>query len=279
MPALSAFNENPVRLLLALVLAGLISTASWRVRALTTDGAIAATAIGALIVAGGGWWCGALLILFFGTSTFLSKYRKSRTTDIRQERGSQRDAVQVAANGAIPTLFAVLAGLTGSDVLLIGAITAIATATADTWATEIGRLTQAPPRSITTGKRVPVGTSGAISVPGTIATVLGSILIGGGASLGVANGWLESDHGAWLVLLIVAIAGVAGSVLDSLLGATLQESFTCPICKITTESVEHIPGHRSVHAGGLRGFNNDAVNVSSVLMAALATIAWLVTLD
>jgi uncharacterized protein (TIGR00297 family) len=279
MPALSALNENPLRLLTALALAALISAAAWQVRALTTDGTIAATTIGALIVGGGGWWCGALLILFFTTSTFLSKYRKSRTTDIRQERGSQRDAVQVAANGAIPTIFAVLAGLTGGDILLIGAVTAIAAATADTWATEIGRLTQAPPRSIVTGKRVPVGTSGAMSAPGTIATVLGSILIGSGASLGMANGWIESDHGQWLILLVVATAGVAGSVLDSLLGATLQESFTCPICKITTESVEHAPGHRSVHARGLRGFNNDAVNLSSVLIAALAAIALISTLD
>lgn len=276
MPALSALNENPARLLTALLLAALISAAAWRVRALTTDGAIAATAIGTLIVTGGGWWCGALLILFFATSTFLSKYRKSRTTDIRQERGSQRDAVQVAANGAIPTIFAVLAGLTGSNVLLIGAATAIAAATADTWATEIGRLTQAPPRSIITGKRVAVGTSGAISTPGTIATVLGSILIGGGAALGTANGWLESNHGAWVILLLVATAGVAGSLLDSLLGATIQESLTCPICKIATESIEHAPGHRSVHGSGLRGFNNDAVNLSSVLIAALVAIALII---
>ncbi len=279
MPTFSTFNENPGRLLAALVLAALISAAAWRVRALTTDGAIAATAIGALIVAGGGWWCGALLILFFATSSIMSKYWKARTTDVRQDRGSRRDAVQVAANGAMPTTFAVLAGLTGSDALLVGATAAIAAATADTWATEIGRLTQSPPRSIVTGKRVPVGTSGAVSAPGTIATVLGSILIGGGAGIGVANGWLGIDYRAWTVVVIVGLMGVAGSLLDSLLGATIQVSYTCPICKIATESVEHVPGHVSEHAGGLRGFNNDAVNLSSVLLAALAASAVLIALD
>ena len=274
MPDLSTFNENPLRLVSAFVLAATVAMVVYRIHALTKGGAVAATLVGGSIVGGAGWWCGCLLVVFFATSTLLTQYRTSSATFVRQQRGDARDAMQVLANGGVPALLGLIAGITGGDALLVGAVVAIAVATADTWATEVGRLTRATPRSISTGKRVPVGTSGAISVPGTLATIVGSGLIAMAGAVGFAIGWIEGDRSPTAMLTLIAIAGIVGSLLDSLIGATIQESFFCPTCNTTTESAEHAADHGAIRVGGLPGFNNDAVNISSIVVTALvATVS------
>src|SRR5207237_5024631 len=94
-------------------------------------------------------------------------------------KGSERDIGQVAANGGLGTLLALAYGLTPSPALRrslrAGFTGTLATATADTWATELGVLSPRPPRLVTTGKRVAPGTSGGISLLGTAASALGAL--------------------------------------------------------------------------------------------------------
>jgi hypothetical protein len=81
---------------------------------------------------------------------------------------------QVLANGGPAIIFALAHRLTGFDPLLVGAAATIAATTADTWATELGRAIGGVPWSIRTRRRVPPGTSGAVSGAGTVATVAGA---------------------------------------------------------------------------------------------------------
>jgi len=145
------------RALAGLLLAALVSFLARTARSLTVGGAIAATLVGTTAVAAG-WDWGALLILYFATSTALSRLGRSlkeqRTAPI-VAKGGERDAVQVLANGAT-FAGAAIAMLIRPDArwIALGA-GSLAAAAADTWATEIGTLYGGEPRSIFSGRRVP----------------------------------------------------------------------------------------------------------------------------
>src|SRR5690242_1724446 len=89
--------------LMGLIAAGAISLAARSARSLTTTGAIAATVVGTLAVTVG-WNWGALLILYFVSSTVLSRLgraEKERRTSAVVAKGGERDAIQVLANGGV----------------------------------------------------------------------------------------------------------------------------------------------------------------------------------
>jgi uncharacterized protein (TIGR00297 family) len=154
-----------------------------------------------------------------------------------------------------------------------GVICSIAVATADTWATEVGRLTGAIPRSISTLKPVPARTSGAISTSGTTASLIGGFLIGLFAAIGIGQGWLTAATSWPAALLVVTLTGFTGSSLDSVFGATVQESFHCDTCGENMESIGRHGGHAVRRVGGIPGFNNDVVNLTSTLIPALVAVA------
>jgi uncharacterized protein (TIGR00297 family) len=186
---------------------------------LTRRGAALALAVGLATAYGLGWRGVTLLLAFFVSSSLLS------------HGGGQRTERQVVANGGIAALAAVL----GSWVAFSGALAA---ATSDTWASEIGRHARRPPRLITNGTPVPPGTDGGITLLGTAGGIAGALFTAVLARVLVPGGFL----------MAVAVAGIAGMLLDSLLGATLQ--------------------------GRLRWLDNDAVNLAAT--AAGAGIAALI---
>jgi uncharacterized protein (TIGR00297 family) len=269
-------NDPLPRALAGFLAAAIIAIVAHRARALSPSGAIASTVVGGTIVATGGWWLGVILVAYFATSSALSHASKSRTTTTDQVRGSRRDAIQVSANGGIPVAFALLS-LTPSDPTpwLIASIGAVAGAAADTWATEIGRFSRATPRLLTTGKPVPPGTSGAITLLGTSAALAASFIIAVTAAIGHAAGWLDTTGSTSTLALAVTVAGIAGCFADSLLGATVQQRRWCPSCQVTTERSVHSCGTFATHASGYRWVNNDVVNLLGILVAGLiaATLA------
>jgi uncharacterized membrane protein len=96
--------------------------------------------------------------------------------------------------------------------------------TGDTSASEIGILSSSSPLLVTTGRRVPPGTNGAVTLLGTVASAVAGAATG--TSFGVCELLLEGSR-AEVVLnaaCIGALAGLFGSVVDSLLGASLQYS-------------------------------------------------------
>ena len=165
--------------------------------------------------------------------------------------GSRRTARQVLANGGV----AALAALLGSWPAVAGAVAA---ATADTWATEIGAFSSTPPRLITSRLPVPRGVSGGITPLGTAGGVVGAVLIGALAGLprGMAPG-LTHPGG---FVAVVACAGVFGMLVDSLLGATVQGTF---------------PNEPVQPTRGYAWLDNDAVNLAATLTGAgLAAAGW-----
>jgi uncharacterized protein (TIGR00297 family) len=254
------------RALLGLALAAAIASAARRTRSLSFGGAIAATFIGTVAVAAG-WNWGALLILYFVSSTALSHVRraeKARRIDGIVEKGGERDAVQVLANGALFAGAAMMMLLRPHARWIALGAGALAASAADTWATEIGTLSRMLPRSIFTGRPVPTGTSGAISLAGTIAMVAGALFIG--LSL-VVFGWTLE------IAVNVTIAGVFGAMLDTVFGATVQARRWCEGCARETERTVHDCGMATTHKRGLGWLDNDLVNfVSSAAGGLLAAL-------
>ena len=93
-------------------------------------------------------------------------------------------------------------------------IAALCEATADTVSSEIGQAFGGTPVLLTSFRRVPPGTDGAISLLGTCAGVVAAIL--------VALTVMWPMGGAFWEFLIGLLSGVAGFLFDSWLGATVE---------------------------------------------------------
>jgi len=252
-----------------------------RAHALNVSGAMAAGILGTIVFGLGGLGWALVLLTFFISSSGLSRFFSAKKADAGQEfaKGSNRDAGQVAANGAVAgtlTLGFVILGLffpenDGVSCLWVGFAASLAGANADTWATELGILNPRQPILLTTFRRVPQGTSGAVSLVGSLAALSGSALVGIIAILVGGLGWAPGvGRPAWLVLILITAAGFLGSFVDSLLGATLQSVYFCPACEKQTEKHPiHTCGTPTVQARGLTWLTNDWVNFACTLSAAL----------
>jgi uncharacterized protein (TIGR00297 family) len=256
---------------LGLVLSSLIAWAAYRRRALTKSGAWGAVLTGTAIFGFGGLDWGLLLIAFFVSSSLLTRYKEAAKAGVAEQfaKGGPRDVWQALANGGIAALIAVVYGVTGTAhlPLLFAFVGAIAEANADTWATELGVLSRETPRLITTREPVAPGASGGVTWDGTGAAMAAAAIIGGLAAL---FGWIGRMPLNVVVLLlpIGALAGVIGSLVDSVLGATLQGIYFCDACGKETERELHRCGNRTRLLRGWRALNNDWVNLIGTLVGA-----------
>ena len=253
----------------ALALSGTIAAAGYRRDALSGSGTVGAMLVGtATYLAGGPRWS-ALLLGFFGSSSALSRLEErsagGRAIAAVTERGSRRDLVQALANGGVATL-AALGELRSSHPAWAAAYAgALAAANADTWATEIGGLSPTPPRHILTNAQVEPGTSGGVTAAGLGGAAAGSALIGALSTL-AQGGVGPASKG-----IAVTVAGIAGSLVDSLAGATIQAGYVCPACDKPTERRVHGCGTRTVLVRGHPWMTNDVVNaICTATGAALA---------
>lgn len=204
-----------------------------------------------------------LLVAYFASSVALTRFRasiKAARTESVVAKSGPRDALQVLANGFVFAFAAALWITAGWEGWRILGTAALAGAAADTWATEIGTLVGREPRSILTWRRVPTGTSGGVSGAGLVAAVAGSAFVAIGT---VAVGWPRET------IVAALVGGLAGSTIDSLLGATLQQRRWCDECHSLTERATHRCGARTRLVGGLSWMDNDVVNATSTLAGAL----------
>lgn len=254
-------------LALAFALAAGVALAARAKRALSPSGAVAAAGIGFVVFGWAGGPGAIALLLFFATSTALSRWRKRDKERLGYEKsGGERDAGQVLANGGVAALCALFVpSLLGSGLFgaaFVALLGALAEANADTWATEIGSLAKKPPRLITTFRPAPPGASGAVSWPGTLAALAGAGVVAAVAAFAGAGAGAAGFAAA-------AGGGFVGALLDSLLGATVQAQYRCPVCGALTERREHCNATATVRARGLAWMNNDAVNALATLAGAL----------
>ncbi len=241
--------------LAALLLASAVAWAARRRGWLSPDGAWAAWALGVWLFGLAGWRWAVPLLVFFGTSSWLTRWKGH----------APRDAGQVLANGGIPGLLAGLCWLYPSPKVWWAYIAALAFATGDTWASELGRRWAARPISLRTGRPTQAGASGAVSLPGTLAAVAG-------AGLMAAVGWALFG-GPVLEAFRAAGFGFLAVVVDSLLGAWVQGQARCPQCGQVVEAGEPHPCPGPLQPlSGWPWMTNNMVNLTAQALAALLAL-------
>ncbi|MDY6877605.1 MAG: DUF92 domain-containing protein [Chloroflexota bacterium] len=275
---------NPFELVGGLVFSLAIGVVGYRGGALSGSGVVGALVTGTLIFGLGGWEWGLLLVAFFVSSSVLSFYHARDKEKLAEKfaKGHRRDLGQALANGGVAALLAMLSQLLPlpgggrEGVWFVACAGAMAAVNADTWATELGVLSPRSPRLITTGQQVEVGASGGITWLGAVASLGGALFIGllGGLGLLVLRqGWAA----AGVLLLAATVGGLAGSLGDSLLGASRQAIYWCDSCGKETERKVHRCGTETHLLRGWRWMGNDTVNFIASAVGALAAtgIGWL----
>ncbi|KAK8291582.1 hypothetical protein E1A91_D06G069700v1 [Gossypium mustelinum] len=271
--------------LIAVVISSFVAIRSYRRKSLDLSGALAGFLVMTIHFVAG-YRFGAMLLVFFFTSSMLTKVGedKKRRVDADFKEGGQRNWIQVLYNSGIAAVLSVLIGnLTGwedkcldsNDSVLItsligGIIGHYSCCNGDTWSSEIGVLSDDQPRLITTFKSVRRGTNGGVTKTGLLAALAAGSVIG---LTFVLVGFLTtrcSNEMAMKQLLVIplsAVAGLLGSIIDSLLGATLQFSGFCSV----RNKVVGKPGPTVKRISGLNFLDNNAVNLVSILLTTLLT--------
>lgn len=237
-------------------LATLIAGVAWRSGSLSKSGLLAAVLVGGTAMTTGASW-GRFLVFWFVVASLASRVgrrTKERATADVVAKGGQRDAAQVLANGGVYALCAAAALLLPTQAALLATVGAgaLVAAGADTLATETGTLWRGQPWSLRTWARVPTGSSGAVSVPGTLGMALGAWLLALGAAF---TGLISTDQ-----VFHVTLAGLAGATADTLIGAWWQARRWCASCERETEQLVHRCGTTTTPWRGLPWLDNDRVN-------------------
>ena len=247
------------------IFSSILGYGAYKLKSLSVSGGFGAFLLGVFMFGMGGWDTVLPLIGFFFLSSALSKIadRQSKPDFIISSKGSQRDIVQVYANGGIPLIFAIAWYISDfkSEWLYWAFLASLATATADTWETEIGSFSKKLPFNILNLKSVARGFSGGISLLGTFGGLLGAATIAGIALLQGSLAWDPE------LVAIIVLAGFFGSIVDSILGASLQAKFVCVQCAKPTEKLRHCE-KPSQHVSGIIWFDNDWVNLAGTLSGA-----------
>jgi uncharacterized protein (TIGR00297 family) len=263
-------------LLIGFLISIVVAYGAYQRGSLSRGGALWAVAVGTILFGLGDGMAGTALLGFFLSSTALGRVRKgTRAEDDPQapgagivDKGGRRDAVQVLANGGPAAAFCLLYAVTGELALYVGALGALAAANADTWATEIGMMAGKTPRHVLTLREVPAGTSGGVTVPGTLGLIAGALFI-------ALITFLQPAPGVGPRSLMVLLGGVLGAMADTVLGATVQEVRSCQACGAETEQPRHSCGGTTRVVRGITGIDNDTVNaIATALGGMTAALLW-----
>ncbi|MEX0890283.1 MAG: DUF92 domain-containing protein [Balneolaceae bacterium] len=211
---LEGHADDHIRFVVAALLSWSVATIAFYAGWLTLDGRFSTTVVGIMVLGLGGWAVAILLGLFFVTSSFFSRFRTAQE-GVSDHPTVRRNGSQVWANGFWPILLSGVIFFRDEPVLLVLAASAISVATADTWASELGRLVGRKTVRITDFKPVPAGTDGGISLIGTLAAASGALFIAVFFQLLIDTSTPE-------IVFIIGISGLTGCMADSYLGAILE---------------------------------------------------------
>ena len=185
---------------------------TYRRQSLDLFGSAVMIIMGIIIIfsAGANWLF--LIVLFLIMSLLATRYSKKYKRSLGQFEG-RRTSKNVISNGVVACFMAAFGGYYSPFVG--GFIGAIATATADTLASEIGVLDQNP-RLITTFQKVDPGTNGAVSTLGTAIGIVGAAVIG------IAAYFLGILPNPLIAIVVSIFSGTVGCFMDSILGALFE---------------------------------------------------------
>lgn len=218
----------------------LIAIYSYYTKKLTLLGSLSALIMGIMIFYSLSLKGYIMMLFFFLASNLITKVLKSKE--------SNRNIMQVIANAIIPLIYAILYYLFEREEFIIYYSVSLSFATSDTFSSESGVLSKTDPISLLTFKRVPKGFNGAVSLIGSFSGLVGSILI----SL-LYYLYFNQDI---KIFLIIIISSFAANIIDSLLGARLQNLYR--------EEDGSYQDYKTETNVKIRGFlNNDGVNLIS----------------
>jgi uncharacterized protein (TIGR00297 family) len=215
------------------------------------------------------------IIVFFIFSTLLTKVGKKHKKKLETvfEKTGKRDIYQVFANGGIAMIATMcwhFLSVHWPDLEMFWYMIfmgAIASATADTWGTEIGAFSTHLPRSIVTWKRVSQGTSGGLTIIGTLGALTGAFLIALTGKYSLQ--YFTEITMSWTTVAVISAVGLIGAFVDSYLGATVQAQFKCPTCDKITEKTHHCNNETLPLISGHKLINNDIVNFANTAAGGL----------
>lgn len=242
-----------------------ITAASYRLHATDLWGSVSGFGMGLLIALTSGWAWVAVLIAFLALGSAATKYRYQFKLSIHaaEEKRGARGIRNVVANGAVAAAVSVLNFVRPSPEFAVLYVAAVASAAADTLATEIGLLSSHKPVMINRpSSTLAPGISGGVTLLGEGAALGGALAMAlFGASVGVL-------HPPLPYLLLAAVGGFLGCNVDSLLGGSIQALYRCQVCGAATEKKVHC-GQPSTWLKGVRAVGNNEVNLLSDLITAL----------
>jgi len=276
---------SPLRWFLATAVTVLMVSYGHTRKSLSTSGALLAILVGFCLSLAhvSFFFC---LFVFFISSSKATKYKAKVKESFEHDHlvGGQRNWLQVLCNGGMATELALLYLLDigaldlpvdfknnyRASWLGIGVLGAISCCNGDTWASELGTvLSREDPYLITSWRRVPRGTNGGVSMAGLAVSLLGGLVVGVGYVIGVlvAASGDDLSHAPcqWKIVLLGGLGGLVGSLIDSIIGATLQYSGkdekTGKVVEVAGEGVSRISGRMIL--------DNHSVNLISSILTGL----------
>lgn len=208
---------------LALLINALLIAVAQRLPLLTRAGWVHAGVLGTLLLGSLDWpgWWAVVLYLALGSLVTRLGFRRKHDQGLAEARGGRRGPENVWGSAATGAALALLSVVPSAPVLLLklGFAASFSAKLADTFGSEIGKRWGRHTVLITTLQPVPPGTEGAISFEGTLASLLGSALM----ALVMQQLGLLQGPVSWL---LVTTVGVIATLLESLIGAGLQQRFS-----------------------------------------------------
>ena len=211
-------------------------------------------------------------LFFFASSSLLTRYKwELKASGNLAEPSTGRRWTQVLGAGGVAALLSLLSttNIFKQQVLIPTITSVLAVSTADTWAAEIGSTSSQDPRLIIKPWiRVDKGLSGGITLRGEISALLGSLST---ALLALYLGemGLMSSIGLREFASIAAL-GWLGEIIDSIIGASIQAKYYCPVCKKHTDKRIHSCGAKTLLSGGLAIVSNEVTNLLSTGIIAVS---------
>lgn len=252
-------NEWAIAFILLIVILGF----AYKKKSLTGSACVLAFFMALIIFYAGGFLFLLTLFAFFISSSVLTKIggkQKEQLEKVLYEKNGNRDAIQVLANGGLPTICAIFFIFSHENSFwFIAYFISFAVSTADTWASEVGLLSKAIVRSAVTFKKVEKGLSGGITVLGVSASFFGALFIA--LTYVILAGFNLFNFNS------ILICGVIGAYFDSILGELLQVKYIDSKGLVTEKS------QNAIKMQGLSYINNDTVNLLSSLIGIF--VYWL----
>jgi uncharacterized protein (TIGR00297 family) len=217
--------QLPPRAHIWLAIHTVLAIAGWLLRTVTVSGFISGWVLGAIILLGAGWPLYIALLTFFVLGTLATKigFKRKASRGLEQERGGRRGFSHAFANVGVAAICAIaVSRATRGDthiemIPLFMGIASLATAAADTTATEIGKLIGRRAFLPLTFRRVDVGTEGAISVEGTLAGIVAAAIVAMVGTTMTSLVWPVPYRTR--VIVLVTLCAFAGSYLESIAGS------------------------------------------------------------